>query len=177
MSHDGLREMGSQRAVASYGASLLIPSGLERWCGISTLQDKHHNTVSILNAYSTCQSHINTVPLGSTYARKYDIYQRCGHKLPNSRKSFVDEIGAAINPIIQSLDSTLASDTCLQAMLDSCDLKDLHEHNGAQSTYNGSENQRIGCMFGSPSTIIDAVTRSGILSYIIEGPQTDHHAL
>ena len=52
---------------------------------------------------------------------------------------------------------------------------DVHAHNCAPSTYIGSANRRIDYMFGSP-TIVEAVKRSGTLSYI-EGPQADHRAM
>ena len=80
--------------------------------------------VSVITAYRTCQGHISTAPLGSTYAREHEYYKRCGQKSPNPRKSFVDELGASIRDLINaqhqvilSLDanSTLESDKSLSS--------------------------------------------------------------
>jgi endonuclease/exonuclease/phosphatase family metal-dependent hydrolase len=166
-----------------FGPPIRDPTGLGRWCGI-TIRGKHGNLLTIITAYRVCNGHIHTAPLGSSFAREYVFLKQSGDSRPNPRKTFVDDLATEIRTlldaqhhVILALDANtiVETDAYFRQMIDFCDLNDIHKHTCAPSTYIGAENRRIDYIFGSPH-VMDAVTRSGTLSYV-EGPQADHRPL
>ena len=108
-------------------------TGLGRWSGL-TLRGKDTFTLTIITAYHTCGGNIRTSPLGSTYSREYNYYRDRGHKTPNPRRLFLQDLETKIKQLQQQgrlillmLDANADdTDPHFQATIHSCDLHDLH---------------------------------------------------
>jgi hypothetical protein len=139
--------------------------------------------MTIITAYRTCGGNVRTSSLGSTYSREYHYFRDKGHKTPNPRRLFLQHLEVKIKQlqetghfILLMLDANSDdTDPHFQAMINSCDLNDLHHKNPAPSTYIGSNTRRIDYMYGCHNTT-EVMVRSGTLSYT-EGPQSDHRGL
>ena len=49
-----------------------IKDNMGQWCGI-TIRGKHGNTQRVITAYRVCNGHIDTAPIGSSFAREYEF--------------------------------------------------------------------------------------------------------
>jgi hypothetical protein len=168
-----------------HGEHILDPTGLGRWCR-HTLWGKVNTFLSIITAYRVCTGLISTSTVGSAFSREYEHLRRSQNlTAPRPRKIMIIDLISAIthlqhsgHSIILMLDSNaqITGDLDLQRLQQNCDLHDLHQKHPVPSTYIGSEARRIDHMFGC-SKFLEAVTRSGSLSYL-DGPQeSDHRGL
>ena len=165
--------------------SISDPSGMGHWSG-PTIRGKDANLLSIITAYRVCRGSINTTtPMGSALLREHTHLQSSGDVNPNPRRHIIQSLITLIkalrsdnHSIILMLDanSTLADDPDLQLICQDCSLSDLHSKDSPPSTYLFSSDRRIDYdMLGCPRAL-EAVRRSGSLSYQVS-PQSDHRGL
>ena len=167
-----------------HGASIIDPSGLGRWTGV-TLVGSASTKLSIITAYRVCSGSIRSAPLGSAFAREYEYFRESQSiQSPNPRRLFLRDLTTEVHrlqeqghAVIVMLDAnaTISTDPHFSDFLDMCSYSDFHANAPAPSTFIGADARRIDYILGCPQAL-QYLARSGTLAYN-EGPQSDHRGL
>jgi hypothetical protein len=175
---------GHSPASAIFGETIVDPSGLGRWRGVTFRGSSDRFSLSVITAYRTCGGNIRTSPIGSTFSREFNHFCSQGHLSPNPRQLFLKHLQETIldlqahgNTIVLMIDanSVYNTETLFAEFLASCGLNDLHSSHPPPTTYIGAKARRINYIFGC-DRIATSCSRAGALAYT-EGPQSDHRGL
>ena len=170
---DTFRTSTNHWATRSIG-TLLDPTGLGRWSGLSYL-GKRGKRLAILTAYRSPRQQ----PTGGFgfFDQQYSILLSQGVKTPNVRRQFIIDLCDFINTlqkegheILLSLDAneTLGQDRTygIDHLMSNCALSDLHllGPESPPATYKYGSDRKIDYMLGSPN-VSDSVRSAGYLAY------------